>query len=767
MSKLLKLLACIAVLLPASAQARQITGVILSEADSTAVAGAECKVVAVASGNMLSKTAANVDGTFSVEFVGKDAAKLEINAAGYSTAEVLIPAGGHSIKDLKIYLSDAVALEGITVTASTSTTRNGRTIVYPSASEAQASASTVELFQKLPLHGLMADPINRSVSVDGGTPMIIIDGAPSSMTDLNTINAKDIERIEYSRVTPARYADKGYSGLLQITLKHRDDGGSINLWGRSATATAFVDGQVVGTYHQGPSQFNVYYYGSWRNYQRVYDDVFQSYVGDDFRVDIEQHDRNPFNYFSNQLQLGYTYRPNSKTLFVAKIYDEIMPDHWRNIASIKDTYSGDYESHSDRRNKYNTPSLDLFFSRQFNESNRLEVQAVGTLRFEDYERHYNYYYPGQPEPQAYDVEIDNTRRSLISEIAYKHTFANSSELGAGIQNTVSHSRNKYLGTDYQPVLTENNNYAYVNYDLTIGKVNFWVATGLKLFWIKNDDNKRNFARNLTNANLSWNINDSWSMQANFNYSPSIPGLTSLTDYKQQTSPYIVENGNPDLKVSEKFNYRLSAAYSRKNFSASLFVYYNTANNPRTDEYFYQGNKMFLKQTVNYATSDHAGASLQFKISGLAGFGANIRMDVDWHHTEGATWNKYLTSFYAYGNFWWSRGPWTLSYWRKIPCKYLNGPYESKEENGDGLSVMFRPDKHWTLQCAWWYMFARGTEYPSKDYSTTAPYELDRYIKDNANMVVLTVSYTADFGSIFRSGRRSLNNADRSSSILQL
>lgn len=72
-----------------------------------------------------------------------------------------------------------------------------------------------------------------------------------------------------------------------------------------------------------------------------------------------------------------------------------------------------------------------------------------------------------------------------------------------------------------------------------------------------------------------------------------------------------------------------------------------------------------------------------------------------------------------------------------------------------------------IQAGWWYMFARGTEYPQWNISTTAPSYTDRYIKDNANMVVVTASYTADFGSIFRSGRRSLNNADNSSSILQL
>jgi len=754
----------VALFVPAMAQARQINGVVLSESDSTAVVGAVCELSS--KGIAPLKAASDAAGAFTLNTPGKNAATLSVTATGYGQAEIVISEGGHDIKHLKIYLPDIKTLEAVTVTATATTVRNGRTIIYPSAHEASASASTVELFQKLPLPGLSADPINRSLSVDGGSPMILIDGVPSAMSDINVLNAKDIERVEYSRVTPARYADKGYKGLLQITLKRRTDGGSIELWARSATATAFVDDQVNATYHQGPSQFKLYFYNSWRNYQRVYDNTTQSYIGDDFRVDLKSHDRNPFNYLTNYLQFGYTYRPDSKTLFSAKLSGSINPSSRRYITSTEDSYAGDYESTSKTKNKYTSPSLDLFFRRDFDDANSLEIQAVGTLRFEDYNR-LNTYNIDPANPQTYEVEIDNTRRSLITEIAYRHKFDNASELGAGFQNTLSHSRNKYLGTDYRPILTENNNYGYVNYSLSVDKFNFRVATGVKIFRMENGGNKRNFVRNLSSADINWNINDKWGLQANFSYTPSIPGLSALTDYEQQTTPYLIDNGNPNLKVAEYFNYRLMTSFSHKKFYASLTAYYNNANNPRTDEYFYLGDKKFLSQTVNYKTNEGAGVSLQMKLSGIAGFGANVRLDVDWTHTQGTTWNNNLTTFYAYGSFWWSRGPWTISYWRKIPCKNLHGPYIGKEENGDGLSVTFRPDKHWMLQAGWWYMFARGTEYPQWNISTTAPAYIDRYIKDNANMVVITASYTADFGSIFRSGRRSLNNADNSSSILQL
>jgi hypothetical protein len=110
---------------------------------------------------------------------------------------------------------------------------------------------------------------------------------------------------------------------------------------------------------------------------------------------------------------------------------------------------------------------------------------------------------------------------------------------------------------------------------------------------------------------------------------------------------------------------------------------------------------------------------------------------------------------------------TINYYRKFPGKMLNGYYVSKEENNDQLEVEYKPNKHWTLTAGWWYMFEKkGTKYPSWSYSQVKPYVIDRYIKDNGNMVVLSVSYTADFGTIFNSGRRSLNNSDTGSSLFK-
>ncbi len=744
--------------------ARTISGVIYSDSDSTSVVGASCRLFS--GGNFIGGIATDGRGAFELDTDIKSKLRLEVSMTGFNTAEIMIDKSG-DVKVGDVYITEGVALDEVTVTAGQMTESRGRTILFPSASDVKASSTAISLFQKLPLAGLQANPVNRTLTVDGGTPVILINGVPSTIDDFNALQPKDVARIEFSRMTPARYADSGKSGFLNITLKERNDGGQIYAWGRSAVNTAFVDANIRASYHQGPSQFSVIYVPSWRNYQKVYDNTAESYIGDDFRVDIENHDRNPFNYTYHNMRLKYDFTRDVNTLFSATFSVTPSNSRRRVIARSHDTYFGDYDNYNRTKSKDMAPSLDLFFKRNFNGKNTLEAQVVGTLSSSDYRRTNSYRYVDGT-ADDYVMDVDSRRRSLISEVCYSHEFSGRTSLSAGYQNTLSRSTNTYLTSDYKPVLTENNNYVYVRLGQQIGNVYLSAATGAKLFWIKNDMNKRRFVRNLSSAQLSWNIGSHWNIRGAFSYSPSIPSLTSLTDYPQQQTPYLISNGNPDLKVPENFTYQFSATYRTGKFSVSYMSAIANTSNSLVDDVTYIGDRMFLSQSVNGRYRHVYQNDLTMKLSEIHGFGANLYLSLMHYATAGQTWKHHLTSFDASMSLWWSKGPFTVSYWRKLPGKYLNGHYVGKDENGDALSLEYAPDKHWTIGVDWMYMFdKKGTRYPAWNYSAVNPSYRERYIKNNGNMIVLSATYSADFGSIFRSSRRSLNNSDNGSSLLKL
>ena len=222
-------------------------------------------------------------------------------------------------------------------------------------------------------------------------------------------------------------------------------------------------------------------------------------------------------------------------------------------------------------------------------------------------------------------------------------------------------------------------------------------------------------------------------------------------------------------MAEAFAWQLGASWNYRKFAANLRLSYTDVNNSVISDVTYIGDHMFLSRSVNARDNRVFRSDLRMKLSGVAGFGANANLSLARFHSAGEDWSHNLTSFSAMINLWWNHGPFTLSYGRSIlPGKYLSGHMVARNENYDELQFEYRPDSHWTIGASWMYMFDRkGTRYPSWDYSRVNPSYTDRYISDNSNMVVLSVSYNADFGSIFRTGRRSLENSDSSSSILKM
>lgn len=744
--------------------ARTISGIVCSENDSIAVVGVSCRLFA--GGDFLTGTATSDKGAFMLDTDAKSKLRLEVSMSGFNTTEIVIDREG-DVNVGTVFLSEGISLGEVTVNAASINDYRGRTIIFPSASEIKASSSALSLFQKLPLAGLEANPINRSLTVDGGMPVILINGVPSTINDFNALQPKDIVRIEFSRLAPARYADSGNNGFISIILKERTDGGSVYAWGRSAVTTAFVDANINASYHQGASQFSLQYSPTWRNYQSVYDNIVESYIGADFRVDLETHDRNPFHYLGNNVRMKYDFTPDVNTLLSVTLRVSPLSDKRRAIAANNDSELGDYESYHMSTGKDLAPSLDLFFKRNFNDKNSIEAQVVGTLSSSDYRRGNNYFYDDGTVDE-YIMNVDSRRRSLISEVCYSHTFSDRTSLSAGYQNTLSRSTNTYLTTGYKPVLTENNNYIYASFGQQINKIYVSLSTGAKLFWIKNDLNRRRFVKNLSTVRLSWNINSHWNVIGAFRYTPSIPSLTSLTDNPQQQTPYLVSNGNPDLKVPEKFVYQLSLTYRTGKFSASYMSAISDTRNSVVKDVTYLGDKLFLSRSVNSRYLRVYQNDVTLKISDVSGFGANLYLSLMHYKTAGAAWKHHLTSFDGSISLWWNKGPITVSYWRKLPGKYLSGHYVGKDENGDALRLEYKPDAYWSLGIDWMYMFdTKGTKYPAWDYSDVNPSYRERYIKNNGNMIVLSAVYSADFGSLFRSSRRTLNNSDNGSSLLKM
>ena len=123
------------------------------------------------------------------------------------------------------------------------------------------------------------------------------------------------------------------------------------------------------------------------------------------------------------------------------------------------------------------------------------------------------------------------------------------------------------------------------------------------------------------------------------------------------------------------------------------TYRNIKNNVISD-LIYMGDHEFLSQSVNAKRSRMFYSNLNLGISDVAGFGARLNISFDYYESAGEGWSHDLKSVNGSMSVWWNKGPFTISYWRKFPGKYLNGHRVGKDENGDSFDIQYKPDSHW-------------------------------------------------------------------------
>ena len=151
-----------------------------------------------------------------------------------------------------------------------------------------------------------------------------INGKEVPLTRLANLRAEQIKRVEYSNNPGTRYLDRGATGIINIILKEREDGGSIVAQGQTALTTGFVNGYLLGSYHKGKSEFALEYTLGYRNYDRVPYQLEDSYIDPARTVTRSQRTNMPFWYIDHTLNAEYTYQHDDSTMFVASLQDNFL-----------------------------------------------------------------------------------------------------------------------------------------------------------------------------------------------------------------------------------------------------------------------------------------------------------------------------------------------------------------------------------------------------------------------------------------------------------
>ncbi len=650
--------------------------------------------------------------------------------------------------------------------------RGSHLTVIPSQQDIKASDRFIMLLSLLRLPGLRVDPALGKISVDGGTPVLMVNGKERSRERVNNLDPTKILRIEYSNNPGIRYLDRGATGIINIVLREAEDGGSVYTHAESAFTTGFVNTYANASYHKGRSEFVLEYNLSHRDYDDDPLTLSEKFIAPDINISRDNKGNALMSYVNQNIGAEYTYQHNDSTMFVASFGTNLHNFHNRTESDVQISKNGlthSYDLYWKRHTLQNMPKLDLYFKHTMKHQQEIELNVVNewasnkmnTLQCQTF---------ADDQTTRYPVNVRNTGWALSSEAVYSKQMGKH-KVRAGIQYQYNYARNDYEEQDFVSRMRKNNAYAFAEMQGQLSKdVNYSIGTGIKAFKVNENQADKFYLRNLSMARLGWRMNDHWTLVGDASYVPHLPSLSDLTTVFQRNDDIEAVQGNADLKPSNSLGTHLTARYqSGKAFYANVyFGNEHTFDAVLTDTRYDEATGYFVNQPQNSIYFNAMWQQVELGVKDLWKH-LTVSLDVAWKHQEskGADFH-YVRRFvrsdinasYVYKKFVAGCG------FNITPDWDLIGETYNRAERQQYIYAQYSV-KQWAFNLTWHCPFnTQGYVYKSECWSKVHPLSHSNNIGNNGNMIVLGVTWKANFGKSFKKGQKTLQNGGYDSGIVR-
>ena len=733
------------------AQTGQVSGRLVDD-NRQPVAFANVVLKQLGGDSILVGTTSDENGMFTIS-ANEGTYNLVASSAGYERVSVRCGLG-----DLGELTMSAKQLEAVNVTASRTTEEIDRFVVLPKQEEVEAAGRTLVLLDMLKLPGLKVDVALQSITIDGGSAILQINGKEVPLARLANLRADQIKRVEYSNNPGTRYLDRGASGIINIILKEREDGGSIVAQAQSALTTGFVDGYLQGSYHKGKSEFALEYTLGYRNYDRVPHELEDSYLDSARTVTRSQRTNMPFWYINHNLNAEYTYQHDDSTMFVASLQDNFFTKTLDATGTMTETDRGVTTEQSMTQHSYmkdNLPKFDLFYTHRLPHGQKVELNVVGEYATDLYDNTLTY------TSGTYATHVDGHGYALSGEGVYSKQFGTTT-LRTGLQYQHNFAENDYTLYNTTSTMTKDNAYLYAELQGAIGSnIGYSIGTGAKLFNVTDGTNSQSYLRNLSTARLNWRVTNNLSLTAFVQYTPILPTLASLSPVFQQTDDVEGTIGNPALKPSEQLR---DAILLRYNHSSGLYAFSSIGAmriiHPYFDNYHYDADRDLF--VLSYHNADLWYVPYTYAEVGVRNLWNHLNLSLDgtyYHYvSKGSEFYHTRDNFTANANaqFYWNNlvagANFTL-----LPQWTLNSETYTISEMAQSIYMQYR-HKSLTAMLAWHCPFNKeGYRYEAIGLSAVHPYHHTHWTANNGNMVVLGLTWQMDYGKQYHKGEKTLQN----------
>lgn len=716
---------------------------------------------------LIKGSATDLSGFFSFEEIPQGEYIIEASYIGYKPTSETLHIKERNITHCITLHPDRIALKEVLIEGNRSTHGIDKTAYTFNENQIKKAQEARDLVATLP--NLYVDKSNNNLSsVNGKSIMILINGIKATDEDLKLIPAGKIKTVEYYDVPPIRYMDDAET-VVNIKTKPLDTGWSGSIYGKYGQM--FSNGSAAFSYIKGDNKFTFNlgsHFNMKRNVRNTDSGIYNYEIDNDrYLYDYKRKSMT----WGEQYNMSFTYS-NSKEDnydFQIKAITSFSNDKLNSDKSIVLTLNDQQEKLTGvLTNRFHmvSPVLDIYYYKQFNKSNNLALNLLGSYFNNRQQTHSTE--SGIP---GFDdhMRIDNKKESLISEVVYKHHFKKTT-LAAGYKGQFNFLYNKLSNS-----LSEENTPEEINtqkhyffteaggrfksfmYRVSLG-ANYDIRTGNSGF--------NNFT--FTPVILAgYNISKTSKIRISYNSSTLMPNVQQLSDARILIMNKFYQTGNKDLENAHYQAGRISYNFNISKLSLQAQLYIENTKNSLFENYKY-GNNCILMQTGNAEKDLQKGGVLDLNITPWEflriGCNASINQHVFQPSKEVEAYRYWSYPVSIYLSVYYKKI--SLNYYQKFGGTFLSGLYKSGIEKASYISLNYDYRKiSFGVQC--YFPFIKDIVSSETITGSLVYHKSDLHMKRKDHTFSFSVSWRFHSGKKKSSVEQYIENSDDDKGLFEI
>lgn len=616
---------------------------------------------------------------------------------------------------------------------------------------------------------LTIDPVSGKLSkLSGGSVNILINGVVATITDLKSIPPDKIKYAEYYTLPSARYSST--AAVVNIVTKSLDNGlnGGIDI--SHALTTGFCNDDIFIRATKGHNQLVVNYSVYYRNYKNRFVKENYAYSLPDNDINYRSMAHSKFGYATHVPEMKYIYsKPQSTTIQVSlnPEYETRFDNYTSNISIQGNGVAALGLGAKNTKAYYVSPALDVYASKQFNDSSEIGVNIVATY----YKSNLNSKVAEAFNTPAFtsfndEMSRETQKKSLIGELFYaKKIGLNSITGGYKLTTNQSIANGKNLLTDYMIAAYKSRystNYMYGEYSGVYRTLMYRLSLGGTLVNSSTSHNSYQQFYTTPQLVLNWNISGKNHLAFSAKTTPIIPTLTQLSNNAEHVTSHLIHTGNPMLKSGLSSSNVLGYRYFDNTFDLSAALTCNVEANPI--EVSYTSAEL---NGQNYIIAKEQNAKTMLQYGGI--FRGNLRLfsnkinlrliAMAIEQSLRSRNNSVIRNLYMpmYLQLAYTATHWGVDYHCSIPAHQIEASSIVTDENVSSLNAYYQYKQfRITASCLW--LFTKSKYRTQLLNNDLISHTQQSWINDNQSMVLLGFSWNFSRGKN-RDINKKLNNAD--------